>query len=112
MDFKNGKGNFYLGNPPSGSNDALACKIKMTEKDFHRILDSELGVKKAIISRRLKIEGGASGVNNAYKLLNDFLNPYLFDTWGQTEILEDVMTKKIEINNIEDAKMFAPNSTS
>ena len=87
MDFKNGKGDFYLGNPPSDT-EQLACKIKMTEKDFHRLLDSELGVKQAILQRRLKIEGGVSGVNNAYKLLNDFLNPYLFDTWAQNESVE------------------------
>ena len=48
MDFKNGKGDFYLGNPPSDT-EQLACKIKMTEKDFHRLLDSELGVKQAIM---------------------------------------------------------------
>lgn len=89
MDFKNGKGDFYLGNPPPDSDGELACKIKMTEKDFHRLLDRELKVKSAIMSRKLKIEGGMSGVSNAYKLLNDFLNPYLFDTWGQTELKEE-----------------------
>lgn len=85
MDFKNGKGDFYLGNPPAGSDGALACKIKMTEKDFHKLLDNEIGVKQAVMQRKLKIEGGVTGVNAAYKLLNEFLNPYLFDTWGEAD---------------------------
>jgi putative sterol carrier protein len=45
----------------------------MSEKDFHAILDKDIGVKYALMSRRIRIEGGMTGVAAAQKLVNNFL---------------------------------------
>jgi hypothetical protein len=37
----------------------------MSEDDFHRILENKLDVKKAILFRRLKIDGGINGLKSA-----------------------------------------------
>ena len=67
IDFKNGKGDIYIGNPRSNDekNNGVACKIKLHERDFHKVLDQELGVKKALLTGKIRIEGGMSGVNSA-----------------------------------------------
>jgi hypothetical protein len=39
IDFKNGKGDIYLGSPKANDDDNLACKVKLKESDFHKILD-------------------------------------------------------------------------
>ena len=49
IDFKNGQGDIYIGSPKDSEEDNVACKIKFKETDFHKVLDSELGVKKAIL---------------------------------------------------------------
>ena len=49
FDFKNDKGNLYIGYPGEKDQEAVACKITMSEKDFHRILDAELGTRKALL---------------------------------------------------------------
>lgn len=90
IDFKNGKGDIFVGNPSDEeSKQNVACKVKITEKDFHRILDRDLGVKKAILTGKIRIEGGVSGLNAAQALVNDFLNPYLIDTWYESQKIEN-----------------------
>jgi hypothetical protein len=43
LDFKTGKGDFYIGDPkninPDEIDNTIACKIKMSEKVFHDLLD-------------------------------------------------------------------------
>lgn len=91
IDFKNGKGDIFIGNPVEDNDGKqnVACKVKITEKDFHRILDRDLGVKKALLSGKIRIEGGVSGLNAAQALVNDFLNPYLIDTWAESQKIEN-----------------------
>lgn len=60
FDFKSQKPMVYLG-PPEGSDDKISAKVYMSEPDFHKILDKELGVNSAVMSRRVRIEGGLSG---------------------------------------------------
>lgn len=60
FDFKSKKPMVYLGQPES-ADKALAAKVYMSEPDFHKILDKELGVNNAVLSRRIRIEGGLSG---------------------------------------------------
>jgi len=90
IDFKNGKGDIFLGNPrvDSEGKQNVACKVKVTEKDFHKILEGDLGVKKALLTGKIRIEGGVSGMNSAQALVNDFLNPYLIDTWAESQRIE------------------------
>ena len=64
IDFKNGKGDIFIGSPVN-ADDSVTCKIKMAESDFHKVLDQELGVKKALLTGKIRIEGGISGVNSA-----------------------------------------------
>ena len=53
----------------------------MSEEDFHKLLNSELGVTKALMQGRIRVEGGFSGVTSAKGLVADFVMPYLIDTW-------------------------------
>lgn len=60
FDFKSKKPVVYLG-PPEGDDKGISAKVHMSEPDFHKILDKELGVNNAVLSRRIRIEGGLSG---------------------------------------------------
>ena len=94
LDFEDGKGNFYIGDPrepekwnvpEKGEKLKIACKITMSEKDFHGLLDQTLDIRKAIFSRRLKISGGIGGIKEANRLVNEFLKPYMIDTWAEAQ---------------------------
>jgi hypothetical protein len=42
-------------------------------------------VTKALLQRKIRIDGGINGVQSANKLVNVFLKPYLIDTWAEAE---------------------------
>ena len=70
FDFKSKKPTVYLGPPEVGGLDA---KVYMSEPDFHKIIDKDLGVHKAMLSRRIRIEGGLSGAKAANRLVSDLI---------------------------------------
>ena len=83
FDFNQKKPSVYLG-PPDGDNEkSIAAKVYMSEPDFHKILDKELGVNNAVLTRKIRIEGGLSGAQNANRLVSDLIKPYIIDTWNQ-----------------------------
>ena len=47
--------------------------MRMTEEDFHKMLNKELDAVKAIVFGKLKIKGN---VGEAYKFNSGFLAPY------------------------------------
>ena len=68
---------------PAGNN--VAAEVSLSEKDFHALLDKDLGASQAIIQGRIKISGGMSGIKNAQKLVSNFIKPYMIDTWSEAE---------------------------
>ena len=88
FDFKYGKGEVFLGKIEERDylkNESLSCTIRMSEKDFHGLLDKNLGVKEALFKSKIRISGGLSGATNAWDLVNNFLKPYMIDTWSESE---------------------------
>ena len=61
MDFTSEKGQFYIGD----SKEEAAAEIILNEKDFHALLDQELGVPKALLNGRIRVSGGINGLKNA-----------------------------------------------
>lgn len=76
FDFKHGKGDFFMGLPSDVDEEAV-CKIMLSEKDFHGLIDKNISVTSALLRRKIRITGGVKGAKAAQRLVNDFVYPYL-----------------------------------